>query len=209
MVSPAGQTRERWRRLTLALDQLRQPIVVIGSWRTGPGTILHINPAWTARTGYTAAEALGHPATDFLFAPEDDGEAYRTLRDAVAKGNAHAAELLRARKGGRPARVRLRSWSLRLIRDAQDYLMAAEMPSAADAERAAAPAMPEGNVLSFGRPNGGNGRAESQRLAEELIGAQQRFQHSLEFLRLRRRADRRDRAHPLRQPDLSRDTRLR
>ena len=167
----------------MALDQLRQPIVVIGNWRTGPGTILHINPAWTELTGYTAAEALGHPATDFLFAPEDDGEAYRKLRDAVANGNAHAAELLRARKGGRPARVRLRSWSLRLVRDAQDYLMAAEMPGAG-AEKTAAPAAPQGgpagNVLSFGRPNGGNGRAESQRMAEELIGAQQRYQHSLE-----------------------------
>ncbi len=180
MVSPAGHTKERWRRLTLALDQLRQPIVVLGNWRTGPGTILHINPAWTARTGYTAAEALGHPATDFLFAPEDDGEAYRKLRDAVAKGSTQTAALLRARKAGEPARVRLRGWPLRLIRDAQDYLMAAEIPNGGDAGTAEAAATPEGNVISFGRPNGGNGRAESQRLAEELISAQQRYQHSLD-----------------------------
>jgi PAS domain S-box-containing protein len=181
VVLPAGQTKERWRRLTLALDQLRQPVAVIGNWRTGPGTVLHINPAWTGLTGYSAAEALGHPATDFLFAPEEDGEAYRKIRDAVAKGSPHLAELLRARKGARPARVKLRAWSLKLTRDGQDYLMSVEIP---DGEKPVAPpasrATPAGNVLSFGRPNDGGGRAESQRLAEELISSQQRFQHSLE-----------------------------
>jgi len=183
VILPAGQTKERWRRLTLALDQLRQPVAVIGNWRTGPGTVLHINPAWTELTGYTAAEALGHPASDFLFAPEDDGEAYRKIRDTVAKGSAHLGEMLRARKGNRPARVRLRAWSLKLTREGQDYLMTVEIPPAGadrSARRAAPRAATTGNVLSFGRPNGGNGHAESQRLAEELIGTQQRYQHSLE-----------------------------
>lgn len=183
MVLPAGQTKERWRRLTAALDQLRQPVAVIGNWRTGPGTVLHVNPAWTELTGYTAAEALGHPATDFLFAPEEDGEAYRNIRDAVAKGSPHLTELLRARKAGRPARVRLRAWSLKLVRDGQDYLMTTET-AGIGGDRTAAPAAPRatpaGNVLSFGRPNGADGRAENQRLAEELIGAQKRYQHSLE-----------------------------
>lgn len=187
VVLPAGQTKERWRRLTSALDQLRQPVAVIGNWRTGPGTVLHVNPAWTELTGYTAAEALGHPATDFLFAPEEDGEAYRKIRDAVAKGSPYLTELLRARKAGRPARVRLRAWSLKLARDGQDYLMTSEIAGAgagAGADRTASPAapraVPAGNVLSFGRPNGANGRAENQRMAEELIGAQKRYQDSLE-----------------------------
>jgi PAS domain S-box-containing protein len=181
VVLPAGQTKERWRRLTLALDQLRQPVAVIGNWRTGPGTVLHINPAWTELTGYAAAEALGHPATDFLFAPEEDGEAYHKIRDAVAKGSPHMAELLRARKGARPARVKLRTWSLKLARDGQDYLMSVEVPDGDKPAVQPAPrAVPAGNVLSFGRPNGGSGRAESQRMAEELISSQQRFQRSLE-----------------------------
>ena len=163
----------------MTLDQLRQPVAVIGNWRTGPGTVLHINPAWIELTGYAAAEALGHPATDFLFAPEEDEEAYRKIREAVATGGPHVAELLRARKGARPMRVKLRAWSLKLMRDGQDYLMAADASGEKPANPVPRPT-PVGNVLSFGRPNGGNGRAETQRLAQDLVATQQRFQLSLE-----------------------------
>ena len=182
VASPAGRTKERWRKLTQELDRLRQPIVLIGNWRTGPGTVLHINPAWMTASGLTPAEILGHPATDFLFPPANAPEAYRDVRTAAAKGVPCSAELLRARKGGRPAPVRLRAWTLKLARDTQDYLIIAEIPdtaAAADAARQAAD-VPAGKLLTFERPNGGNGRAESLRMAEELIGAQQRFQHSLE-----------------------------
>ena len=181
VATPAGQTKERWRRLTQELDRLRQPIVVIGNWRTGPGTVLHINPAWMETSGLTPAEILGHPATDFLFPPESAPEAYREIRRAAARGSASTAALRRARKGARPAAVRVRCWTLKLARETQDYLILAELPDAAAAARpgAAAAAAP-GKLLTFERPNGGNGRAENLRLAEELIGAQQRFQHSLE-----------------------------
>lgn len=187
MVSPAGRTKERWRRLTLELDRLRQPVVVIGNWRTGPGTILHINPAWIESTGLTASETLGHPATNFVFSPENDREAYRNVRRTVARGNATSASLLRVRKGSRPVDIRLRAWSVKLAQDTQDYLIAAEISGVggiatgkSDTARRPAPDGPAGKLLSFERPNGGNGRAESLRQAEELIGAQQRFQHSLE-----------------------------
>lgn len=179
MATPAGQTRERWRRLTQELDRLRQPIMVIGNWRTGPGTVLHINPAWMEMSGLTPAEILGHPATDFLFPPEDTPEAYREIRRAAARGTSSTAALRRARKGTRPATVRLRCWTLKLGRDTQDYLILAELPDGATAT--ARPAeTPPGKLLTFERPNGGNGRAETLRQAEELIDAQQRFQHSLE-----------------------------
>ena len=179
MATPAAQTKERWRRLTQELDRLRQPIVVIGNWRTGPGTVLHINPAWMERSGLTPAEILGHPATDFLSPPENEPETYREIRRAAAKGTPSTATLRRARKGGRPADVRVRCWTLKLGRDTQDYLILAERPEGA---AAAAPpaATPPGKLLTFERPNGGNGRAETVRQAEELIDAQQRFQHSLE-----------------------------
>jgi len=180
VVSPAGHTRDRWRRLTQELDRLRQPVVVIGNWRTGPGTVLHINPAWIEITGFTASETLGHPATNFLFSPDHAREAYRGIRRAVARGETASAALLRVRKGSRPAEVRLRAWSIRLARDTQDYLIVAEIPDAATAADLARRAGSAGKLLSFERPNGGNGRAENLRLAEELIGAQQRFQHSLE-----------------------------
>lgn len=159
---------------------MRQPVVVIGNWRTGPGTVLHINPAWIEITGLTASETLGHPATNFLFSPDNDREAYHDIRRAVARGETASAELMRAHKGSRPAEVRLRAWSIKLSRDTQDYLIVAEIPDAATAADLARRAGAAGKLLSFERPNGGNGRAENLRLAEELIGAQQRFQHSLE-----------------------------
>lgn len=180
MDSPAGRTRERWRRLTQELDRLRQPVVVIGNWRTGPGTVLHINPAWIEISGLTASETLGHPATNFLFSPDRNREAYRRIRRTVAGGETASAELLRVRKGSRPAEVRLRAWAIKLARDTQDYLIVAEIPDAETAADLARRTGTAGKLLSFERPNGGNGRAENLRLAEELIGAQQRFQHSLE-----------------------------
>ena len=159
---------------------MRQPVVVIGNWRTGPGTVLHINPAWIEITGMTASESLGHPATNFLFAPDNDREAYRGIRRTVARGETASTDLLRVRKGSRPAEVKLRAWSIKLTRDSQDYLIVAELPDAETAAGLARRAGAAGKLLSFERPNGGNGRAENLRLAEELIGAQQRFQHSLE-----------------------------
>lgn len=182
MVSPAGRTKERWRRLTLELDRLRQPVVVIGNWRTGPGTILHINPAWIQTTGLTASEMLGHPATNFVFSPENDREAYRNVRRTVARGNTASASLLRVRKGSRPIDIRLRAWSVKLARDTQDYLIAAEITGTGNTDATQHPAadIPAGKLLSFERPNGGNGRAEDLRHAEDLINAQQQFQHSLE-----------------------------
>ncbi|MGD8810391.1 MAG: PAS domain-containing protein, partial [Gammaproteobacteria bacterium] len=115
----------------------------------------------------------------FLFPPEGAPDAYRDLRKASAGGTPTTATLRRARKGARPAQVRLRAWTLRLARDTQDYLVLAELPDADAAREPGAAGATSGKLLSFERPNG-NGGGENLRLAEELVGAQQRFQHSLE-----------------------------
>lgn len=182
MVSPADRTKERWRKLTLELDRLPRPVIVIGNWRTGPGTVLHINPAWIETSGLTAAETLGHPATDFFLTAAGEANGYRAVRQDAIDGRPHSGTLKRAQKGLEPASVRVRAWTVRLTRETQDYLIIAERPGGGRAgiRRSATAAAPSGKLLSFERPNGGNGRAEKLRLAEELVNAQQRFQHSLE-----------------------------
>ena len=182
MASPADRTKERWRKLTLELDRLPRPVIVIGNWRTGPGTVLHINPAWIEISGLTAAETLGHPATDFFLTSTGEANGYRAVRQDAIDGRPHTGTLQRARKGLEPASVRIRAWTVKLTADSQDYLIIAERPGASDtgAPKPSASAATPGKLLSFERPNGSNGRAEKLRLAEELVSAQQRFQHSLE-----------------------------
>ena len=111
MIPRAGRNPERWQRLTSGLDQLPEPLAVIGNWRADTGVILHINPAWTELTGYTAAEVLGRPARAILFAIDTDAEIFDALRDAVQLGTTYDGAVICPRKNSQPLRVRLRAWS--------------------------------------------------------------------------------------------------
>ncbi len=182
VIPRTGRNPERWQQLTSGLDQLPGPLVVIGNWRGDAGVILHINPAWTDLTGYTAAEVLGRPAHSILFADERDAAQFDDVRNVVKDGNPYSGALTCPRKKNDPLDVHIRMWPVRIAKDGEEYLLAAiagvgDAPH--DPGQSAWRRPGRGNILSFGRPNGSES-AENQRLAEELVDAQLAFQHQLD-----------------------------
>ncbi len=182
MIPRAGRNPERWQQLTSGLDQLPGPLVVIGNWRGDAGVILHINPAWTELSGYTAAEVLGRPAHTILFAVESDAVEFDAVRDTVKQGVPYSGAFTCPRKNNNPLSIRIRIWPVRIAKEGEEYLLAAiagidDASLSAEFRNWRRPG--RGNILSFGRPNGGQGD-ENQRLAEELVDAQLSFQHQLE-----------------------------
>lgn len=182
MIPRAGRNPERWQQLTSGLDQLSGPLVVIGNWRGDAGVILHINPAWTELTGFTAAEILGRPAHTILFAVESDAVEFDAVRDTVKQGVPYSGSFTCPRKNAEPLGIRIRIWPVRIAKDGEEYLLAAIAgidDDSADTAQSNWRRSSRGNILSFGRPNGGQSD-ENQRLAEELVTAQLSFQHQLE-----------------------------
>jgi len=169
-----------WRQLTSALDRLSEPVVVTGYWRHGGGVVLHINPAWTALTGFTAAELLGQPALDVLFGPPPHAEGRSWIRTLLNNGDAASLDFTVPRRDGQSVHVRVRGSTVRFPGEDEHFLITAHVPAAeADASDAVGN---EGGckILSFGLPNGDGEVRENQRQAEALIAAQLGFQHSLE-----------------------------
>jgi two-component system cell cycle sensor histidine kinase/response regulator CckA len=65
----------------------------------GPGIISWINPAFTALTGYTAADIVGQPAS--ILGPERQADPiYRAIQETVSAGKAWRGEVLNRRKDG-------------------------------------------------------------------------------------------------------------
>lgn len=63
------------------------------------GSILYVNPAFTAMTGYTAAEALGCKPS-LLQSGRQSNSFYRTLWDTILAGRVWEGELINRRKDG-------------------------------------------------------------------------------------------------------------
>lgn len=182
LIAHADRRPALWRQLTSRLDNLSDPIVITGGHRGG-GVVLHINPAWTGLTGFTAAELLGQSALNVLFGERVDADAKAWLESLLTGGAVDEKEAAVTRRDGKRVAVRVRGSTVRFPGNEEHYVVTAHIPAddpkSADDGRAGG----EGcNILSFGRPNGdGNGETiENQRLAEELVANQAGFQHSLD-----------------------------
>jgi len=159
---------ELWRGLVAALDQLPEPIAVLGDWDADDGVVLHINPAWTGLTGFTASEILGRAANDAVFAKETDAETLNRLKDATATGRTYRGRVLQAGSDGKSLAVRLRAGPVRLPGDISAHIV---MASTALEPKRDGPPTPSCKILNFvGAKYDANSQARSrQRLAELLV----------------------------------------
>ncbi|MCG8547494.1 MAG: PAS domain-containing protein [Alphaproteobacteria bacterium] len=184
MVSPrAGPNPERWRKLVAALDEMNDPIIVAGDWRTDTGVVLHVNRAWSNLTGFAPGEALGRPGAGVLLPAEHATVDYESLKTAVEAGQLYTQETLCPRKNAPPLPVEMRASVLRLFGTEEPFLVAVLRRRAADAGKARASkhrtAGAESNILSF-NPLSNSQSAGSQRLAKSLVAAQLNFQNNLD-----------------------------
>ncbi len=179
MIAGAEKGPTLWRQLTSALDRLSNPVVISGYWRRGGGVVLHINPAWTALTGYTAAELLGRPALDVLFGPPPHAEGRNWVRTLLNEESAADLLSIAPRRDGHAVPVTVSGSTIRFPGEDEQFLISAHFP--ADGAEASDTAGADGgcNILSFGLPNGNGEVRENQRQAEALIAAQIGFQHTL------------------------------
>ena len=180
MIAGAEKGPTLWRQLTSALDRLSEPVVVTGYWRRGGGVVLHINPAWTALTGYTAAELLGQPALDVLFGPPPHAEGRSWIRSFLNDGAAANLDAAVPRRDGQSVQVTVRGSTVRFPGEDEHFLISAHVP-AIDTDASDTAGDDGGcNILSFGLPNGDGEVRENQRQAESLIAAQLAYQRGLE-----------------------------
>ncbi|MGO8732848.1 MAG: PAS domain S-box protein [Terriglobia bacterium] len=94
-VTDAKQAEEKLRLQSAALEAAALGIVI-----TNPeGTILWVNPGFTALTGYTAEEALGQNPR-VLKSGKHDQPFYRNLWDTIVAGKVWHGELTNRRKDG-------------------------------------------------------------------------------------------------------------
>jgi PAS domain S-box-containing protein len=172
---------ELWQGLVSALDQLPEPLAVLGDWDADNGVVLHINPAWTGLTGFTASEILGRPADDAVFDRETDAETLNRLKDATATGRTFRGRVLQAGSDGQSLAVRLRAGPVHLPGDINAHIVMASTPAE---PRPDGPPPPSCTILNFGGATGdamgdANGAARSrQRLAGQLVESRIAFEQN-------------------------------
>ena len=84
--------------LGTAVSMLSQPIVIT-DFRQAENPVVYVNPAFTALTGYTEAEAIGRNCR-FMQGPGTDRRVLAEIRAAVAQGVPIRRELLNYRRDG-------------------------------------------------------------------------------------------------------------
>lgn len=112
-------TRERAREslqlLGAAVEQSKESIIITDAQLDLPGPkIQFVNPAFTAMTGYPAAEALGKTPR-MLQGPRTDKAVTERLRQCLEKGEVFAGETINYRKDGTAYFV---EWQVAPVRDA-------------------------------------------------------------------------------------------
>ena len=91
---------EALRLLSSAVEQSYESIVITDAELHLPGpTILFVNPAFTAMTGYTAQEVLGKTPR-ILQGPRTDRAVLQRLRENLEKGEPFSGEAINYRKNG-------------------------------------------------------------------------------------------------------------
>lgn len=167
-----------WRGLVSALDQIPEPIAVLGDWDADNGVVLHINPAWTGLTGFTASEILGRAANDAVFAKETDADTLVRLKDATSAGRTYRGRVLQAGSDGESLVVRLRAGPVRLPGEISAHIVVAS--TAVEPQRDGTP-RPSCKILNFAGAKGdADATARSRkRLAEMLVEARIVFEHRM------------------------------
>lgn len=175
MAARTDNVPELWRGLVAALDQLPEPLAVLGDWDAENGVVLHINPAWTGLTGFTASEILGRAARDAVFDKETDTETLNRLKDATASGRTFRGRVLQAGSDGTSLAVELRAGPVRLPGDVSAHIVMASTPATPRPDQ---PPAPSCKILNFAGAKGdANVTARSRlRLAELLVEAHIAFQ---------------------------------
>lgn len=178
MAARTENVPELWRGLVSSLDQLPEPLAVLGDWDTDDGVVLHINPAWTGLTGFTASEILGRSATDAVFAKETDPDILARLKDTNAKGRTYRGRVVQAGSDGESLPVRLRAGPVQLPGDISAHIV---MASTAIEPRGDGPPRPSCKILNFAgaRPDANAVARSRQRLAELLVESRIAFEHHL------------------------------
>jgi len=92
--------QEENERLVAALATVRAA-VTLSDPRVADQPLIYVNAAFTAITGYPAAEAVGRNCR-FLQGPETDRAVVAQIRAAIAAGESLTCELLNYRKDGTP-----------------------------------------------------------------------------------------------------------
>jgi two-component system sensor kinase FixL len=92
------EAEQQFRLVRLAIDQVREAVVITDSQLTRPGPhIVYVNPAFTALTGYTLAD-LTDQSPRILQGPRTDHAVIRKLRQALANGETFTGETVNYRK---------------------------------------------------------------------------------------------------------------
>ncbi|KAK3248666.1 hypothetical protein CYMTET_41871 [Cymbomonas tetramitiformis] len=83
-----------------ARESLRESIIITDC-NLPDNRIIYTNAAFLGMTGFERADVLGK-SCDFLQGPKTDKEAVKHMREALAQGQAHTAQLVSYRKDGTP-----------------------------------------------------------------------------------------------------------
>lgn len=101
--------------LDAAITQSHEAVTITTADLDPPGpTIMYVNPAFTAMTGYTAAEVLGRTPR-ILQGPKTDRAVLDRMRAELGAGQVFSGETINYRKDGREF---LLNWQVAPIRDA-------------------------------------------------------------------------------------------
>jgi len=167
-----------WRGLVSSLDQLAEPLAVLGDWDSDNGVVLHINPAWTGLTGFTASEVLGRSAAEAVFAKENEPEILTRMKEANAAGRTYRGRVLQAGSDGKSLAVRLRAGPVQLPGDISAHIV---MASTAMGPSSDGPPRPSCKILNFAGtgPDANDATRSRQRLAELLVESRIVFEHHL------------------------------
>jgi two-component system cell cycle sensor histidine kinase/response regulator CckA len=95
-ISARKQAESHHHLLSSALRSAANAFVITDRW----GTIEWVNPAFTALTGYTLAEALGRNPGDLLRSGEHDAVFFKNLWDTILAGQTWQGETINRRKDG-------------------------------------------------------------------------------------------------------------
>ena len=113
-ITERKRSEESLRLLGSAVEQARESILITDAELNVPGPrIVFVNPAFTAMTGYSAAEALGQTPR-ILQGPGTDRAVLSRLRTTLEQGGMFEGEAINYRKGGKEFTL---GWQVAPIRD--------------------------------------------------------------------------------------------